>query len=498
MDKMLKFPNNFLWGGATAAEQIEGKGITKKGKTIWDWMYEKDASLFWDNVGPQVTSDFTRNYKSDIKMWKEMGANSVRLGFSWARLFPQGMDKELNQEAVTMYHDIIDECLANGINPMMNIYHFDLPLWAAKKGGFPSMEVVEDYAQFARFIFKEYGSKLDYIVTMNEPQVPILLGYNADIFWPMHKNDNEGMAKAWFGTILAHAKAVKIFREEFSHLKTKIGCVYALSDPIAKDGVNFDAQDAQSAKDFGILFNHIWSSPMSKGEIPARIWELFKDFEINVDFEDEDLKIIEGTKADFIGINYYAPKRIQKPSKSIAERKKMPILTSLGEDYKWDKARYNVFRGWEIRPESLYEVAMYVKNELGNIPFYIGENGMGVEGEEQFRSPSNGEIQDDYRIAFLEEHLTYLHKSIEDGANCFGYHMWAMIDNWSWRNAYKNRYGFIEVNLDDQSRKYKKSAHWLKETSQNNGFINSDKKVEDYVDLNNIKYNKSVNYGDEE
>ncbi len=491
MAKKLKFPDNFLWGGATASEQIEGKGITQKGETVWDLMYKHNKDIFWDNVGPQVTSDFTRHYKSDIKMWKEMGANSVRLGFSWARIFPEGMDGEVNQNAVKMYHEIIDECLKNSINPIMNIYHFDMPAWADAKGGFTSLEVVDDFAKFARFLFNEYCSKLDYIVTMNEPQIPIMRGYNSDIFWPMKLNDNIGFAKAWFGTILSHAKAVKIFKEEFSHLKTKIGCVYALSDSIIKDGINFDAEDKEATENGALVYNHMWASPMTNGKIPKKTWEIFKFYNIETNFSEENIKIINETQIDFIGVNYYTPKRYQKSPKTLEERKKMPLIKALGEPYKWPEARVNVFRGWEIRPESIYEIAMYIKDELGNLPFYIGENGMGVEDEDRFRG-ENGEIQDDYRIAFLEEHLSYLHKAIQEGANCFGYHMWAMMDNWSWRNAYKNRYGFIEVDLKDQSRKYKKSAHWLKETSKNNGFVDDGKKIEDFMDLQNIEYNKSV------
>lgn len=137
------------------------------------------------------------------------------------------------------------------------------------------------------------------------------------------------------------------------------------------------------------------------------------------------------------------------------------------EEYEWPEARINPYRGWEVYPKAIYDIARNVMDNYKNIPWFISENGMGVEGEERYRN-ADGSIDDDYRIEFYNEHLAWLHKAIEEGSNCFGYHPWCAIDCWSWNNAYKNRYGFIGIDLNDQSRKIKKSGRWLKKTSEEN------------------------------
>ena len=129
----------------------------------------------------------------------------------------------------------------------------------------------------------------------------------------------------------------------------------------------------------------------------------------------------------------------------------------------------NSYRGWEIYPKAIYDIATNIRENLGNIPWYISENGMGVEGEEKYRN-AQGFIEDDYRIDFIKEHLTWLHKGIEEGANCFGYHLWTPIDCWSWSNAYKNRYGYIALDLATQEKTIKKSGYWINEVAKNNGF----------------------------
>ena len=172
---------------------------------------------------------------------------------------------------------------------------------------------------------------------------------------------------------------------------------------------------------------------------------------------------------DYLGVNYYHPAR--------AKARETQLDPSLGwlpekhfEDYEWPEARINPHRGWEIYPQAIYDIAINIRDNYGNIPWYISENGMGVEGEAKFRN-ADGVIDDDYRIDFIKEHLQWLHKGIEEGANCFGYHLWTPIDCWSWMNAYKNRYGLIAVDdLATQKKTIKKSGMWYKKLSENNGF----------------------------
>ena len=139
------------------------------------------------------------------------------------------------------------------------------------------------------------------------------------------------------------------------------------------------------------------------------------------------------------------------------------------EDYQMPNRRMNVYRGWEIYPKTIYDIAMRVKNEYGNIKWYISENGMGVQNEERFLN-KDGMIEDDYRIEFIKEHLEWLHKGMEEGSNCQGYHLWTFVDNWSWTNAYKNRYGYVSLDLKTRNRTIKKSGYWIKKVIEENGF----------------------------
>ena len=169
--------------------------------------------------------------------------------------------------------------------------------------------------------------------------------------------------------------------------------------------------------------------------------------------------LLEG-KVDFLGVNYYQPIRVQAVEQdNVHFPAKSPGDFARG--YDWPEKNMNPYRGWEIYPEGIYDIAIMIKDEYDNIPWYISENGMGVAEEERF-ADEDGIIQDDYRIEFIRDHLTQILKSIEAGANCNGYHLWTFIDCWSWLNAYKNRYGFYRMDLETGNRIPKKSSFWMK------------------------------------
>lgn len=200
---------------------------------------------------------------------------------------------------------------------------------------------------------------------------------------------------------------------------------------------------------------------MFNGKFDPLLIKTLKEYNLLPKYTDEEINIIKETKLDFLGINYYFPCRV----KSISSEKPRWALDTMILKIPSD-ANINPHRGWEIYPEALYEIGMEIKEKYNNLPWYIAENGMGVENEYLFKN-EDGVIQDDYRIAFIEKHLEQIQKAITNGSNCFGYHLWAAIDCWSFRNAYKNRYGLIEVNLKDQTRKFKKSAYWYKDLIKN-------------------------------
>lgn len=182
----------------------------------------------------------------------------------------------------------------------------------------------------------------------------------------------------------------------------------------------------------------------------------------------DEMKTIHDNTVDFLGVNYYQPFRAKAKETKFDDSKGW-LPDKYFDTYEMPGRRMNPYRGWEIYPKAIYDVAINVRDNYGNIPWYISENGMGVEGEEKFIG-KDGVIADDYRIDFIREHLEWLHKAIEEGSNCFGYHLWTPIDCWSWSNAYKNRYGLIALDLVTQKKTIQKSGRWFRALAENNGF----------------------------
>ncbi|WP_162138150.1 glycoside hydrolase family 1 protein [Spiroplasma diminutum] len=444
----MKFPKNFQIGASMSAMQTEGKGITNIGELAFDQYFKESPELFHNNIGPDITCDITRHYKEDIKMFNQIGLDSVRTGFSWARLFPDGVN--IDKDAVDFYHDYINEYRNNNIKIIMTLFHFDMPLWAHKKGGWSSREVIESFIKYCEFIFNEYGDDVDYYVTFNEPLVPVYEGYLNDKHYPAIDDPKQAVQQA-YGIFLAHSKAILAFRN--FNLKAPIGVVFNWNYTYAFSN---SKEDIEAAKVYDAYVNRGPLDIMYNGTINELWYKTLSDYSILPDYTKEEIKIIKKTKVDFLGINYYFPCRVKAKSNG----KKRWIMDEFVIEIP-KNAKINPHRGWEIYPEALYEIGMELKEKYDNIPWYIAENGMGVENEERFRDVE-GMINDDYRIEFLKDHMSQIKKAVDDGSNCFGYHIWAALDCWSFRNAFKNRYGLIEVNLEDQTRKFKKSAYWYK------------------------------------
>jgi 6-phospho-beta-glucosidase len=204
--------------------------------------------------------------------------------------------------------------------------------------------------------------------------------------------------------------------------------------------------------------------PCVLGTVPPKLIEILKANDLLPFVETGDRELIAANTVDFLGLNYYQPRRVQESSRK-TEKAQMP--GNLYGHYDWPEKKMNTYRGWEIYPEALYDVAIMIRDEYNNIPWYVSENGMGVADEDRFADAA-GIIQDDYRIEFITDHLEALHRGIAAGSNCFGYQLWTFVDCWSWLNGYRNRYGFYRVDLETQKRSPKKSSFWMKEVIENN------------------------------
>ncbi|WP_399550587.1 glycoside hydrolase family 1 protein [uncultured Enterococcus sp.] len=459
-----QFPAGFWWGSAASGPQTEGvfEG-DGKGASIWDYWYQQEPEKFFNGVGPEKTSQVYTRYQEDIQLMKETGHTTFRTSIQWSRLLPQGKG-EVNQKAVDFYNAYIDELIANGIEPFMNLYHFDMPMALQEKGGWLNRETVDAYVAFAQTCFTLFGDRVKKWFTHNEPIVPVEGGYLYQFHYPNEINMKHAV-QVGFHETLASAKAIKVYHE--MNLGGEIGIILNLTPSYPRD--ENDPEDVKAAQIADAFFNRSFLDPAVKGTFPEELVTIVKELDMVPAMEADDLQTIRENTIDLLGINYYQPRRIMKKESPI-DQAKSPMPDDYFDNYDMPNKKMNPYRGWEIYEKGIYDILTNTRENYGNIKCYISENGMGVEGEERFVN-ADGVIEDDYRIEFVSDHLKYVHQAIQEGTNCVGYHMWTCMDNWSWTNAYKNRYGFISVDLaNDAKRTVKKSGRWFKEVSDNNGF----------------------------
>ncbi|MBL0485063.1 glycoside hydrolase family 1 protein [Aeromonas caviae] len=457
-----RFPDTFWWGSASSAPQAEGASLQGgKAPTIWDHWFAIEPNRFHQQVGPADTSTFYQHFRDDIALMQEIGHNSFRTSISWARLLPQGRG-EPNPEAVRFYHAMLDELLARGITPFINLFHFDMPMSMQEQGGWESRKVVDAFAEFAATCFRLFGGKVKHWFTFNEPIVPVEGGYLYDFHYP-NVVDFRRAATVAYHTMLAHAKAVQAYRAQGQD--GQIGIILNLTPSYPRSQHPADLKAANIAD---LFFNRSFLDPAVKGEYPTELVALLREYDQLPASEPEDRALLATGKVDLLGVNYYQPRRVK--ARSNAVNPASPFMPEWFFDYyEMPGRKMNPHRGWEIYEKGIYDILVNLRDHYGNIPCFISENGMGVEGEEKFLG-EQGQIQDDYRIAFIRDHLSWVHKGIGEGCQCLGYHLWTFVDNWSWSNAYKNRYGFVRLDLATGERRIKKSGEWFADVSRNGGF----------------------------
>lgn len=465
MVQKYSFPDGFWWGAATSGPQSEGR-FHKAHRNVFDYWYDKDPQAFFNQVGPNTASNFYNDYPQDIALMKEIGLNTVRTSIQWTRLIRDFETGETNPDGVRFYNDVIDTFCRNGIQPIMNLHHFDLPIDLYKKyGGWESRHVVDLFILFARKCFELFGDRVKNWVTFNEPMVIVEGEYLYQFHYP-NLVDGKKACQVLYNLNLASAGAIEAFRKtECAAHGGRIGIVLNLTPAYPRSDAPEDVQAAAFAEDFK---NKSFLDPAVLGRFPASLEKILREDGVLWQAEPEDLAIIQNNRVDFLGVNYYQPFRAKAPEGMFDESHGW-LPEKHFAAYEMPGRRMNPYRGWEIYPRSIYDVAINIRDNYGNIPWYISENGMGVEGEEKYRN-AEGFLEDDYRIDFFKEHLGWLHKGIAEGSNCFGFHAWTPIDCWSWSNAYKNRYGFIALDLATQKKTIKKSGYWIRDVIKHNGF----------------------------
>lgn len=458
---MKKFPQGFFWGAAASGPQTEGS-TNKVNKSIWDLWFEKSPERFYNEIGPSVVCNTYNRFREDVKLMKEINFNSFRTSIQWSRLIKDFYTGEVDPDAVRFYNEYIDEMIKNGIEPIINLYHFDMPAELQEElGGWESKKTTDLFVIFARKAFELFGDRVKYWTTFNEPIVPVEGGYLYDFHYPC-KKDMKLAVQVAYNTILAHAKVVEEYRKQ--NLNGKIGVILNLTPTYTRDDREEDKKAAHIAD---LFFNRSFLDPMVKGEFPAELKEILASHNMLPETTEEEKSLILGQKVDFLGVNYYVPRRVRAVEKTPAEFTQPEYYF---EYHIKENGRFNPYRdGNEIHPEAIYDIAKNIQNNYNNIPWYIAEIGIAMSLDSE-KVLEDGRIDDSFRTNLMIEHFDQLYRAIEEGANCFGIHQWTFIDNWSWLNSFKRRYGFYRLELETGERKIKEHAKWFREVVKNNGY----------------------------
>ena len=427
----LNFPKDFWWGAATSGPQTEGR-FKKPHANIFDYEFEISPEKYWHGIGPDTASNFYNDFKNDIALMKATGLNSVRTSIQWTRLIDDLEAVTLNQEGVQFYNNVIDEFIAQGIRPVINLHHFDVPVDLVHQyGSWESKHVVDLFVKFAEKCFELFSDRVTDWFTHNEPMVVVEGGYLYQFHYP-NLIDGRKAVQVAYNLQLASSKVIAAFRRLNRNPDGKIGIILNLTP-------NYPASDSkvdQAAAHFADLWqNRLFMDASVKGIFPAELVEILTRDGVLWDATPEELDIIRQNTIDYLGVNFYHPNRAQAPKYSSDSLAVDWLPNKYFEAYDKRGVRMNVDKGWEIYPRALYDIAKNIQENYGNIAWFVSENGMGVSREERYYDSETNQIKDDYRIQFIKEHLYYVHKAIAEGSNCFGYHLWTPIDCFSWRNS---------------------------------------------------------------
>ncbi|MGS4678454.1 glycoside hydrolase family 1 protein [Enterobacter soli] len=456
--KQIAIPKDFILGAAASAWQTEGWSGKKAGQDSWlDLWYKNDRHVWHNGYGPAVATDFINRYREDVALMKQAGLTHYRTSINWSRFLTDYENATVDEEYAAYYDALFDEMHRQGIEPMICLEHYELPgVLLETYGGWGSKHVVELFVRYAEKVFERYHTKVTHWFSFNEPIVVQTRVYLDALRWPYEQNTSTWMQ--WnHHKVLATAKVVKLFREK--GYRGSVGCIL---NPEVTYPRSRAPHDIRAAEMYDLFYNRVFLDPLVHGHYPQALFTLLEQHQVSWDYTAEELALIADNTVDELGINLYYPHRVKAPSR--AWHPETPFHPAYYyEPFELPGRRMNKSRGWEIYPRIIYDMAMRIKNDYRNIRWFVAESGMGVENEAQFRN-SDGVIEDNYRIDFISEHLYYTLLAREVGANCHGYMLWAFTDNVSPMNAFKNRYGLIEIDLDDnRARRAKKSATWFRQ-----------------------------------
>ncbi|MFP3123773.1 glycoside hydrolase family 1 protein [Ectobacillus funiculus] len=459
--KSLTFPDNFLWGGAISANQAEGAYLEDgKGVAVSDvlagGLYGSKLSEPVGTLPSHEAIDFYHRYKEDIALFAEMGFKCFRTSIAWSRIFPNGDDEQPNEKGLQFYDDLFDELLKNGIEPVVTISHYELPLaFADKYNGWASRTLVSLFEKYSKVLFKRYKDKVKYWMTFNE--INSILVHSFTSGGIRDKEDTNTIYQAAHNQFVASALAVKACHEIIPG--SKIGCMIFYSPTYPFTCAPDDVMTSVTKEREYYLFSDV----QVRGEYPAFAKRLFEEKNIKINMGENDLDILKNHVVDYVGFSYYMSRTV-----SAQPEGKQEVGGNMARGIKNEYLGISDW-GWEIDPVGL-RIAVNRLYDRYQIPLFVVENGLGA-----IDVLENDTVEDNYRINYLKQHLIQLAEGIKDGAEVIGYTSWGPIDIISASTGeMKKRYGYIYVDKDNEGngtlkRYKKKSFHWYKEVIRSNG-----------------------------
>ena len=456
---MSKFPSDFIWGTATSSYQIEGAAFQDgKGPSIWDAFSGIPGKTHNGETG-EVACDHYHKYKEDIQLMKDMGVKAYRFSIAWPRVMPTGKDG-VNEQGIQFYSDLIDALLEAGITPWVTLYHWDLPLaLQLEDDGWLGDSISDHFEAYAKLCFERFGDRVKNWITLNEPWVVAILGYGQGVFAPGRISTSEPYLAA-HNLLLAHGKAVNLYRKEFADQKGTIGITNNCDwrEPLTDKAE--DKEAAQRALEFFLAW---FADPVYFGDYPAVMKERLGDKLPS--FTAEESAMLKGT-SDFFGLNHYTTMYAAHDDGSVKERSVYGnggISEDQAVDLSLDDSWNLTLMNWAVVPWGCKKLLHWIDERYGNPDIYITENGCAYADEKV-----DGKVDDQERLDFYQGYLQACQEAIDGGVKLKGYFAWSFMDNFEWASGYDKRFGLHFVDFETLERTPKKSALWLTKAIKEN------------------------------
>ncbi|MEO7125350.1 MAG: GH1 family beta-glucosidase [Nakamurella sp.] len=452
MNSEIVFPDGFVWGAATSSYQIEG-AAAEDGRTasIWDTFCRMPGRVLNGDTG-DVACDHYHRMEEDLDLMAGLGLKSYRFSTAWPRIVPNSSGA-VEQRGLDFYSRLVDGLLVRGIEPMVTLYHWDLPQSLQDVGGWANRETANRFAEYAAVVGTALGDRVSTFLTLNEPWCSAFLGYATGVHAP-GLTDRSMAFTAAHHLNLAHGQAVTALRSVLPG-GAQVGVTLNLSQ-VEPDDPDSPADLAASEHVVDIA-NRIFTEPMLRGRYPDRLFEQTRHLTDWSFVADGDLAAI-ASPIDVLGINYYQPARIKAPH---GDTNLWP-----GTDLAASAEQVGPYTamGWSIIPDGLTKLLVSVHQDYPEIPLMITENGCA------FNDVANvdGEVHDPNRVSFLRGHLAAVHTAIVAGADVRGYYVWSLMDNFEWAVGYSARFGIVHVDFGNQRRTLKDSARWYRDVAAAN------------------------------